>query len=206
MKSWLFRLDTEAGMTTISYELSPQESPEGRARLADGYAACTFRDRETLTHDPLGRLAVVPLPGFKFQIVQYRENPPVVQSFPGGWVCGLYLPGSGDTDGAASVIGRPLRGQPGPAGNVDAAVQEYVGIGRVVETAVGGGKGFIGQLRNMFRVAAGNKAVAGGPHNPVAEKVHLHQMRQQFAVLSLHCQGPVRPPVLNNALHSSCRK
>ena len=46
-------------------------------------------------------------------------------------------------------------------GNVDAAVQEYVGIGRVVETAVGGGKGFIGQLRDMFRVAAGNKAVAG---------------------------------------------
>ena len=31
----------------------------------------------------MGRLAVVPLPGFKFQIVQYRENPPVVQSFPG---------------------------------------------------------------------------------------------------------------------------
>ncbi len=39
----------EAGMTTVSYELSPQESPEGRARLADGYVACTFRDRETLT-------------------------------------------------------------------------------------------------------------------------------------------------------------
>ena len=39
----------EAGMATISYELSPQESPEGRARLADGYAACTFRDSETLT-------------------------------------------------------------------------------------------------------------------------------------------------------------
>ena len=44
--------------------------------------------------------------------------------------------------------------------DVYAAVQEYVGIGRVVETAVGGGKGFIGKLRNMFRVAAGNKAVA----------------------------------------------
>lgn len=39
----------EAGMTTVSYELSPQESPEGRARLADGYVACIFRDRETLT-------------------------------------------------------------------------------------------------------------------------------------------------------------
>ena len=39
----------EAGASTIYYELSPQESPEGRARLADGYAACTFRDRETLT-------------------------------------------------------------------------------------------------------------------------------------------------------------
>ena len=39
----------EAGTSTIYYELSPQESTEGRARLADGYVACTFRDRETLT-------------------------------------------------------------------------------------------------------------------------------------------------------------
>ncbi len=38
----------EAGLSVIRYELSAQESLEGRARLADGYAACTFRDRETL--------------------------------------------------------------------------------------------------------------------------------------------------------------
>ena len=38
----------EAGLSAIRYELSAQESLEGRARLADGYAVCTFRDRETL--------------------------------------------------------------------------------------------------------------------------------------------------------------
>ena len=37
----------------------------------------------SVKHNPLGRLAVVPLPGFKFQVVQHREDPPVVQSFPG---------------------------------------------------------------------------------------------------------------------------
>ena len=37
------------GESVICYELSPQESLEGRSRLADGFAACTYRDRETLT-------------------------------------------------------------------------------------------------------------------------------------------------------------
>ena len=38
----------DAGLSAIRYELSAQESPQGRARLADGYAACAFRDREVL--------------------------------------------------------------------------------------------------------------------------------------------------------------
>ena len=37
------------GESVICYELSPQESLEGRSRLADGFVACTYRDRETLT-------------------------------------------------------------------------------------------------------------------------------------------------------------
>ena len=31
----------------------------------------------------MGHLAVIPLSGFEFQIVQHREDPLVVQSFPG---------------------------------------------------------------------------------------------------------------------------
>ncbi len=37
-----------AGRSEICYELSPQEEPAGRERLAFGYVACTFRDREEL--------------------------------------------------------------------------------------------------------------------------------------------------------------
>lgn len=39
----------EAGTSVIHYELSQQEAPEGRVRLADGFVACTYRDREILT-------------------------------------------------------------------------------------------------------------------------------------------------------------
>ena len=39
----------DGGTAEIFYELSPQEGLEGRARLAQGFAACTFRDREVLT-------------------------------------------------------------------------------------------------------------------------------------------------------------
>jgi len=35
----------DGGTAEISYELSPQEGLEGRARLAQGFVACTFRDR-----------------------------------------------------------------------------------------------------------------------------------------------------------------
>ena len=31
----------------------------------------------------MGRLAVVPLPGLKLQVVQHGENPPVIQALPG---------------------------------------------------------------------------------------------------------------------------
>ncbi len=39
----------EGGLSVVRYELSHQEAPEGRARLADGFVACTCRDREALT-------------------------------------------------------------------------------------------------------------------------------------------------------------
>lgn len=39
----------DAGTAEITYELSSQESLEGRARLVDGYVACTFQDTEELT-------------------------------------------------------------------------------------------------------------------------------------------------------------
>ena len=38
----------DGGTAEIFYELSPQEGLEGRARLAQGFVACTFRDREEL--------------------------------------------------------------------------------------------------------------------------------------------------------------
>ena len=38
----------EAGTSVIHYELSQQEGLEGRARLTDGFVACTYRDREIL--------------------------------------------------------------------------------------------------------------------------------------------------------------
>lgn len=39
----------DAGTAEITYELSSQESLEGRARLVDGFVACTFQDVEELT-------------------------------------------------------------------------------------------------------------------------------------------------------------
>ena len=39
----------DGGLAIVRYELSPQETPEGRSKLADGFVACTCRDREALT-------------------------------------------------------------------------------------------------------------------------------------------------------------
>ena len=39
----------DGGLSIVRYELSPQETPEGRSKLADGFVACTCRDREALT-------------------------------------------------------------------------------------------------------------------------------------------------------------
>ena len=39
----------DGGLSIVRYELSPQETPEGRSKLADGFVACTGRDREALT-------------------------------------------------------------------------------------------------------------------------------------------------------------
>ncbi len=44
-----FQQPVNAGVSEIFYELSTQEELEGRVRLADGFVACTYQDREVLT-------------------------------------------------------------------------------------------------------------------------------------------------------------
>lgn len=39
----------DGGTSEIVYELSPQEELKGRARVAEGYVACSFQDREEIT-------------------------------------------------------------------------------------------------------------------------------------------------------------
>ena len=79
--------------------------------------------------------------------------------------------------------------------NIQTAIQEYVGIGGVIETSVGGGERLIGQLRDMLRVAAGDKSVAG-----IREQAAGHLALQESV---RRCKGPLHL-IEHHALAEGC--